>query len=166
MGSRNDPTGEVSPRLVLNDHNAAVKALAWAPFQRSLLASGGGTADRTIKFWNIHTGTLMNSVDTGSQVCALLWSPHHKELVSSHGFSQNQLVLWKYPTMTKLKEFTGHTARVLHLDQSPDGSSVVSAAADETLRFWDIFGRPSRSKNQSSHLFSGNSGHLNMMTIR
>ena len=88
----------------------------------------------------------MNSVDTGSQVCALLWSPHHKELVSSHGFSQNQLVLWKYPTMTKLKEFTGHTARVLHLDQSPDGSSVVSAAADETLRFWDIFGRPSRSK--------------------
>jgi cell division cycle protein 20 (cofactor of APC complex) len=108
----------------------------------------------------------MNSVDTGSQVCALLWSPHHKELVSSHGFSQNQLVLWKYPTMTKLKEFTGHTARVLHLDQSPDGSSVVSAAADETLRFWDIFGRPSRSKNQSSHLFGGDSGPLNMMTIR
>ena len=51
MGSRSNPAGEVSPRLVLNDHNAAVKALAWAPFQRSLLASGGGTADRTIKFW-------------------------------------------------------------------------------------------------------------------
>ena len=34
----------------------------------------------------------------------------------------------------------GHTARVLHLAQSPDGETVVSAAADETLRFWSIFG--------------------------
>ena len=34
----------------------------------------------------------------------------------------------------------GHTARVLHMAQSPDGSTVVSAAADETLRFWKCFG--------------------------
>ena len=45
--------------------------------------------------------------------------------------------------MTKLCELTGHTARVLHLAQSPDGETVVSAAADETLRFWSIFGAPS-----------------------
>ncbi|KAH8056205.1 hypothetical protein JL722_7507 [Aureococcus anophagefferens] len=103
-------------------------------------ARGGGTADRTIKFWNAHTGAMLHSVDTGSQVCALLWSRHHKEIVSSHGFSQNQLCLWRYPSMTKLCELTGHTARVLHLAQSPDGETVVSAAADETLRFWSIFG--------------------------
>ena len=78
-----------------------------------------------------------------AQVCALLWSRHHKEIVSSHGFSQNQLCLWRYPSMTKLCELTGHTARVLHLAQSPDGETVVSAAADETLRFWSIFGAPS-----------------------
>merc|ERR1719159_1014575 len=81
---------------------------------------------------------MLHSVDTGSQVCALLWSRHHKEIVSSHGFSQNQLCLWRYPSMTKLCELTGHTSRVLHLAQSPDGSTVVSAAADETLRFWKI----------------------------
>lgn len=28
------------------------------------------------------------------------------------------------------------------MDQSPDGSCVVSAAADETLRFWNVFGSP------------------------
>lgn len=47
-GPRSD---EHSPRITLTEHKAAVKALAWAPFQRNLLASGGGTADRTIKFW-------------------------------------------------------------------------------------------------------------------
>ena len=51
-------------------HTAAVKALAWCPFQANLLASGGGTADRSIRFWNTHTGALLNSIDTGSQVSA------------------------------------------------------------------------------------------------
>jgi WD40 repeat protein len=31
-------------------HQAAVKALAWCPFQSNLLASGGGTADRCIRW--------------------------------------------------------------------------------------------------------------------
>jgi cell division cycle 20-like protein 1 (cofactor of APC complex) len=37
-------------------HTAAVKALAWSPHQHGLLVSGGGTADRTIRFWNSVTG--------------------------------------------------------------------------------------------------------------
>lgn len=44
--------------------------------------------------------------------------------------------------MAKVAELTGHTSRVLHLAQSPDGTTVVSAAADETLRFWRCFGEP------------------------
>ena len=102
----------IGPRLALTQHKAAVKALAWCPFHRGLLASGGGTADRTIKFWNTNSGAVLNSIDTGSQVCSLLWSKHQREICSSHGFSENQLILWKYPTMTKIQEFKGHTARV------------------------------------------------------
>lgn len=129
----------VAARQVLTGHQAAVKALAWCPWERNVLASGGGTADRTIKFWNTSTGALQNSIDTNSQVCGLLWSKSEKEILSSHGFSHYQLCLWKYPTMSMVKELKGHTARVLHMAMSPDGSTVVSAAADETLRFWDIF---------------------------
>lgn len=37
------------------DHRAAVKALAWSPQQHGLLASGGGTADRTLRLRNVLT---------------------------------------------------------------------------------------------------------------
>lgn len=135
------------PRFELTDHQAAVKALAWSPHERNLLASGGGTADRTIKFWNTQSGSLLNSIDTESQVCALQWNPFEKEILSSHGFARNHLCLWKYPSMAKIKELEGHTSRVLHMAISPDGGTVVSAAADETLRFWDVFAPPGKSKS-------------------
>lgn len=146
-------------------------------------------------------------------MCALQWSKHEKEILSSHGFSQNQLCLWKYPSMVKMAELTGHTSRVLHLAQvcilfphttfwilqhcyvqrshafvlgpwymemsgdynkrltrmswffqSPDGYTVASAAGDETLRFWQVFGTPettkttikAKSKNMGSALNSLN----------
>ena len=41
-------------------------------------------------------------IRTWVQVCALQWSRHEKEILSSHGFSQNQLCLWKYPSMAKV----------------------------------------------------------------
>ena len=112
LRDRRSSLNSFSPRIVLTAHKAAVKALDFCPLKRHLLSSGGGTADRCIKFWNTNSGTLLNSIDTGSQVCSLLWSRHNKELCSSHGFSENQLILWDYPSMTKIQEFTGHTSRV------------------------------------------------------
>ena len=68
-----------------SDHLAAVKAIAWSPHQHGLLASGGGTADRCIRFWNTLTGQPLQCTDTGSQVCNLAWSKHTYELVSRKG---------------------------------------------------------------------------------
>jgi len=127
------------PKFVLNDHKAAVKALSWCPWQRNLLASGGGSNDKSIKFWNTEQGSLLNSLQTDSQVCALQWNPFEREILSSHGFVNNQLCIWQYPRMKKVTELRGHTSRVLHLALSPDGTTVASAAADETLRFWKVF---------------------------
>eukprot|EP00587_Corethron_hystrix_P002819 CAMPEP_0113296962 /NCGR_PEP_ID=MMETSP0010_2-20120614/25_1 /TAXON_ID=216773 ORGANISM="Corethron hystrix, Strain 308" /NCGR_SAMPLE_ID=MMETSP0010_2 /ASSEMBLY_ACC=CAM_ASM_000155 /LENGTH=755 /DNA_ID=CAMNT_0000149777 /DNA_START=566 /DNA_END=2830 /DNA_ORIENTATION=- /assembly_acc=CAM_ASM_000155 len=43
--------GSSQPVNRFNEHTAAVKAIAWSPHQHGLLASGGGTADRCIRFW-------------------------------------------------------------------------------------------------------------------
>ncbi|KAG6550819.1 hypothetical protein Mapa_007615 [Marchantia paleacea] len=135
------------PFLKFSEHTAAVKAIAWSPHQHGLLASGGGTADRCIRFWNTATSTALNCYDTGSQVCNLVWSKNVNELVSTHGYSQNQIIVWRYPAMSKLATLTGHTMRVLYLAISPDGQTIVTGAGDETLRFWNVFPSP---KSQST----------------
>lgn len=97
------------------EHSAAIKAIAWSPHQHGILASGGGTADKTIRFWNTVTGQALQSVDTSSQVCNLAWSKSANELVSTHGYSQNHIVIWRYPSLTQVAKLTGHTTRVLYL---------------------------------------------------
>jgi cell division cycle 20-like protein 1 (cofactor of APC complex) len=157
------------PTYKWSEHTAAVKAIAWSPHQRGLLASGGGTADRTIKFWNTQISAngpssiaaaaafsdepasptapanLISSLDTGSQVCNLAWSKNSNELVSTHGYSQNQIIVWKYPKMEQVVSLTGHTYRVLYLAMSPDGQVIVTGAGDETLRFWNAFKKKEKS---------------------
>lgn len=145
---------EAAPLFKFSEHNAAVKALSWSPHQSNLLASGGGTADRKICFHNTKTGELISKIDTGSQVCNLQWSKNSNELVSTHGFSQNQIVVWKYPTMQQVASLTGHTYRVLYLALSPDGRTAVTGAGDETLRFWNLFDR-----KKSDEGIEGANGH-------
>ena len=148
-----DVKRHAQPLHAFADHTAAVKAIAWSPHQHGLLASGGGTADRCIRFWNCLTGHGINCIDTGSQVCNLAFSRNCNELVSTHGYSLNQIVVWRYPSMQKVATLTGHTYRVLYLALSPDGSTIVTGAGDETLRFWQVFPGPRKEKEAGGLLF-------------
>lgn len=137
------------PVYSFTDHQSAVKAMAWCPWQPNVLATGGGSADRHIRFWNAFNGSLINAVDTKSQVCALKWSTHHKEIISSHGFSQYQLTIWSYPSMRRVQDLLGHRTRVLYLAMSPDGTTICSGAPDETLRMWNCFALDDQQKKKS-----------------
>jgi cell division cycle protein 20 (cofactor of APC complex) len=140
------------PSFECNEHTSAVKAMAWSPSERHVLITGGGASDRKIRVWNTTTKSCTKSVDTGAQVCSLLWSKTDGELISSQGFSSNSLVLWKYPTLKKQAELFGHKSRVLYTAQSPNGSIVVSASGDETMRFWNIFSPSVEKKTNGSPL--------------
>ena len=94
-----------APISTFNDHQAAIKAVAFCPWQPRTLATGGGSLDRHIRFWNLSTGNIINSIDTGSQVSSIVWSSEeYKELASAHGYSHNQVTVWKYPTMGKVAD--------------------------------------------------------------
>jgi cell division cycle 20-like protein 1 (cofactor of APC complex) len=66
-------------------------------------------------------------------------------LVSTHGYQMNEINIWKMPSMNKVASLTGHSSRVLYLAMSADGSTIVTGAGDETLRFWNVF--PAKTEN-------------------
>ncbi|XP_031257894.1 cell division cycle 20.6, cofactor of APC complex-like [Pistacia vera] len=130
-----------------DEHKAAVRAICWCPSEHNVLASGGGVDDHCIKFWDTQKGERLDSVDTGSEVCELIWSKHEREVLSSHGSKSNHMTLWKYPFMLKLTELRAHSSRVLYMSQSPDGYSVASAAPHDSVSIWkNLFGTPGSHK--------------------
>jgi|688.fasta_scaffold2830989_1 WD40 repeat protein len=51
-----------------------------------------------------------------------------------------------------LGELNGHLNRVLHISLNPSGDTLVSAAADETLRFWKLYNREKNKKSNNKFL--------------
>jgi hypothetical protein len=68
--------------------NAAVKAMAFCPGQRGLLAIGGGSNDRCIHFYHTRSGTCLATIDCAAQVTGLVWSQTRREIAATFGFAQ------------------------------------------------------------------------------
>uniref|UniRef100_A0A8R7QFA7 Anaphase-promoting complex subunit 4 WD40 domain-containing protein n=1 Tax=Triticum urartu TaxID=4572 RepID=A0A8R7QFA7_TRIUA len=139
-------------RTLRGVHESRVGSLAW---NSSILTTGG--MDGKIVNNDVRMRSHMVQTYRGheAEVCALLWNKNEKELLSACGFVQKPLTLWKYPSMVKLAELEGHTSRVLCLAQNPDGSTVASVAADETLRFWNVFGTSEAPKPAAKTVHTG-----------
>jgi cell division cycle protein 20 (cofactor of APC complex) len=162
-----DARSLIAPKFTKTNHRAAVKAVAWCPWQSNLLATGGGSNDRQIYFWNTTTGARINHIPTDSQVTSLRWSTHYKEIVSTGGFPDNSLSIWSYPTGVKNMEVPAHESRVLHSCLSPDGQMLATAAADESLKFWKIFEKkPGQPSVMAAGQASTKSSVVKQMTIR
>lgn len=125
--------------LAVYEHKSAVKALSWSPHVSGLLATGAGTVDKCIRFFQTATSECVGVINTGHQVTQIEWSRHSNEFVASLGFQANSLVVWNYPNLEQVAHVTGHADRILYMALSPDGTSICTGAGDETIRFWNIF---------------------------
>lgn len=135
---------------ILKDHKSAVKALAWCPWKSGVLASGGGTKDKCIKFWDIYEGKKINETQVNSQVCTLKYINKYKELISTHGYVENNIILWKASTMKEVISFGKHDNRVLHSALSPDNTILASVGGDENLKFWKISDKSKKTVKRAS----------------
>lgn len=150
-------------------HDAAIKAIEFCPWSKSILATGGGTKDKTIKFWHIGTGTLINQIKTNYQITSLVWSNNRREILATFGFNSNAtglnnnnsnnnnnnrmdkngnllLQVYNYPQCKPVLNVTSlQSLRVLNCCLSPDKTSICLTTTDETIRFYKIWDQKSDS---------------------
>ncbi|KAK6089716.1 hypothetical protein P3W45_001358 [Vairimorpha bombi] len=122
----------------------------WCPWKSGVLASGGGTKDKCIKFWDIYEGKKINETQVNSQVCTLKYINKYKELISTHGYVENNIILWKASTMKEVISFGKHDNRVLHSALSPDNTILASVGGDENLKFWKISDKSKKTVKRAS----------------
>ena len=102
-----------------------------------MLASGGD--DGTIRFWDVETGDLLKTVDTGmGSINAVSYSPDGKTLVSSGFTTGDDIRLWDVETGGLLKTINSHAeAAAYFVVYSPDGDMLVSGNLGE-ISFWSV----------------------------
>ncbi|KAJ5179800.1 hypothetical protein N7492_003010 [Penicillium capsulatum] len=97
------PPNRQRHRLV---HSAAVKAIAFAPWQPSLLATGGGSNDRAIHFFHARTGVCLATINVFAQVTCLIWSQTRREIAATFGYAQPEhpyrIAVFSWPSCAQI----------------------------------------------------------------
>jgi pleiotropic regulator 1 len=133
---------------VISGHLGWVRALAVEP-DNKWFASGAG--DRTIKIWDMATGSLRLTL-TGhiSTVRGLAVSPRHPYLFSC---GEDKMVkCWDLETNKVIRHYHGHLSGVYTLALHPTLDVLVTGGRDGVARVWDMRTRA------NIHVLSGHTG--------
>ncbi|XP_015231032.1 PREDICTED: cell division cycle protein 20 homolog B [Cyprinodon variegatus] len=119
---------------------SSVKALGWCPWQRKVIATGGGWKDGQLRIWDTQSGSCLKSINTNSQICCLRWAEKRRYLITGHGLPHNLITSWswEFPSLSPMHQLTGHSQRALHLAINPDNTNIFSAGADQRFCLWDL----------------------------
>jgi WD40 repeat protein len=129
-------------KATLAGHSHSVKSLDFSP-DGKLLASAGGD---TVRVWDTFTweGSGQHIHHNPEMLC-VRFSPDGKLLAVSDGESDlphykllpTAIILWDVASRGDVHWLRGHTNSIWALAFSPDGKTLASGSADQTVKFWD-----------------------------
>jgi len=162
--------------------NAAVKAIAFCPWQHGLLAIGGGSNDRCIHFYHTISGACLATIDCAAQVTSLIWSQTRREIAATFGFAQPEhpfrIAVFAWPSCEQVVAVPWvDESRALYAISYPEGPDdrqvrdsgkhgrwrnrskaegcIVVAASDAAIRFHEIWGEGKKGLGGSAGLLGG-----------
>lgn len=122
-------------------HGAAVKAIAFCPWQRSLLATGGGSSDRAIHFYHTTSGACLATIHVQAQVTSLIWSKTRREIAATFGYAQPvhpyRIAVYSWPDCRQVVAIPWMgEIRALFAIAYPGGPNETSRQRGEGGRWW------------------------------
>src|SRR5579883_477238 len=128
---RDGRTGE--PRGRFAGHEDAVTCVAFSRDGKTLAT---GSADKTIKLWDIATAKVTFTLKGHTNwVYAAAFSPDGKTLAT--GGYDKTVRLWDTTTGKEIASFEAHRGSVRAVAFSPDGKSLATGGSDRTVKVWD-----------------------------
>ena len=162
-------------------HSAAIKAIAFCPWQRGLLATGGGSNDRAIHFYHTFSGACLATIDVQAQVTSLIWSTSRREIAATFGYAQPdhpyRIAVFSWPECRQVVAIPwASEMRALLAIAYPGGPNetsrqageggiwwsrtaeegcIVVASSDESVKFHEIWTGSKKSTGGGSGLLGG-----------
>jgi len=134
----------------LAGHQDAVQDVAFNT-TGTILASC--SADLSIKIWNFETYDCvktLNGHDHNVSAVTFVPSDTLNYLVSAS--RDKKIKLWDLNSGFCMRTFSGHEAWVRKVAVSPDGASIGSASADQTIRIWNLKTGDSKTGRDHDHV--------------
>jgi meiosis-specific APC/C activator protein AMA1 len=143
-------------------HGAAVKAIAFCPWQDGLVATGGGSHDKCIHFFHTTSGAALATISVFSQVTSLIWSTTRREIAATFGYAQPdhpiRIAVFSWPECRQVATIPWEGEhRALYAVPYPHGPGeapprsraaregcIVVAASDETIKFHEVWAAEAR----------------------
>ncbi len=125
---------ESSELKQLYGHQDWVMSVSFSPDGKTLVS---GSADNTIKFWNLETGKDIRTLsDHWSSVLSVSFSPNGQLLASGSG--DGTIKLWNTQTGKLMNTFYSHEGLVMGVSFSPNGQTLASGGDDGTIKLWNV----------------------------
>lgn len=132
----------------LISHPFPVVDLSWNFSFPYILGIAGG---KTVNFYSVLQGKVNGQISTQNDICRVLWSTNSSEIVISTDSPTEHLNLCSYPELQIQNCWIGHECTPIFLGLGGNGSTLISAASDEFIKFWKIFPIKKKQEPQFQH---------------
>ncbi|KAF5027213.1 hypothetical protein F66182_701 [Fusarium sp. NRRL 66182] len=141
------------------NHDAAVKAIAFCPWRRELVATGGGSNDKCIHFFHTPSGAALATISVSAQVTSLIWSTTRREIAATFGYASPEhpyrVSVFSWPECKQVAAIPWEgELRALYAIPYPRGPTyddpttpggqegcIVVASSDKSIKFHEVWSR-------------------------